>query len=518
MTLQDVLTLAVMEGVHVMAASSKLSNEVRWVQVVDHPDPLPWVGEGQLYLTTAYTWPKDENGQRNLVRELAERKVSGIGLAIPGYFREVPYAVCTVAEEVKLPILSIPWELPFALIAEKVHSFIIAEQYLTIQRSEHIHRALTTAAVEAQSLGDIASVLSALVNRTVVITNAKGRVLTWNITPDDQSLESEGAIIQHCEVAVQKWKSRGGGDTTRKIEHCLICPMRLQGDLVGAVVIRGNKKPLGELDVRAVEHGAIVATLYLSHQREMAMIETRMGYAFFETLLEGRLEPTEVNLNRARLTGFDPNSLYRVAVLCLNETIPLTQHAFVRREQLVEKIRERLTLMKMPTLISTRLNRIIFLLTPEADLSFITEVMTRYPASLALGKPYRGVERVVTSYNEALSLIPFVDRCRVLTYEDSLLPRLLLGDEAARMRFIEELLAPVRDTKSGDTLVETLLTWARSGFDMKESARRLSVHVKTLQYRLGRASELAHMNLRDPETRFQLELAAYLSIMDKGHP
>src|SRR6185437_1370112 len=95
-------------------------------------------------------------------------------------------------------------------------------------------------------------------------------------------------------------------------------------------------------------------------------------------------------------------------------------------------------------------------------------------------------------------------------YEQLLLPRVLMGDAEAQGVFIEKLLGPLRGQRNGDVLVETLLTWARYGFHFGTVAQALSIHPKTLQYRLSRTAEMLALDLSDSDVRFQLQLTAHL--------
>src|SRR5690606_6088282 len=120
--------------------------EVRWVHIVDIPDILPWVRPGQFLLTTGYAWPREDAQQRDLVHSLADQGLAGIGLAVPRFFEHCPPAFRDEADRLNLPLLEIPWEIPFAQITEELHTAILAEQARLIEQSERIHRSLTQAA------------------------------------------------------------------------------------------------------------------------------------------------------------------------------------------------------------------------------------------------------------------------------------------------------------------------------------------------------------------------------------
>lgn len=134
--------------------------EVRGVHIVDFPNPAPWVRAGQILLTTGYAWPHDDHLQRAMVHQLADCRLTALGLAVPGFFEHMPQAVLDVAAERGMTLFEIPWIDSFARIVEEIHGAIIAEQYRVIQRSEEIHRSLTHAAVEAATLEDLVRVVA----------------------------------------------------------------------------------------------------------------------------------------------------------------------------------------------------------------------------------------------------------------------------------------------------------------------------------------------------------------------
>src|SRR5260370_37493280 len=112
MKLVQVLRLPVWQQTRVVAGATGLEHEVRWVHMVDHPDLLPWVQAGQLLLTTVYTWPREEEGQRALIRALVSLNLTGVGLAVRGFIDLFPEAVFHWAIPVHIPVLEIPSDLP----------------------------------------------------------------------------------------------------------------------------------------------------------------------------------------------------------------------------------------------------------------------------------------------------------------------------------------------------------------------------------------------------------------------
>src|SRR6185437_10187903 len=118
MKLHDVLALSVLQPAQVVAGQQALAHEVRWVHIVDIPEPVPWVQAGQLVLTTGYAWPCDDAEQCELVRGLAAQCPAGIALAVPHFFEHFSEAVRAEADAVGLALIEIPWDIPFAQVTE----------------------------------------------------------------------------------------------------------------------------------------------------------------------------------------------------------------------------------------------------------------------------------------------------------------------------------------------------------------------------------------------------------------
>ena len=85
------------------------------------------------------------------------------------------------------------------------------------------------------------------------------------------------------------------------------------------------------------------------------------------------------------------------------------------------------------------------------------------------------------------------------------------GGDAARS-FVTEWLSPILEYDQGHhaRLEETLTSYLRSGGRPTACAAALDIHVSTLLYRMKRIEKLLMVDVRDPDSRFTLELALSL--------
>src|SRR5688572_9863516 len=169
MRLTDILHIDPLARANVVAGRAGVQRSVTWVHIVDLPDPLPWVGRDQFLLTTGISWSQDGHDLRRLISDLDSQGVAGIGLAVPGYLERAPQAARTEADRVGLPLVEIPWDIPFFEISERINRAMLTEQQSISQQSEAVHRALTRAAIEAESLDEIVRVLADLIQRAVTL-------------------------------------------------------------------------------------------------------------------------------------------------------------------------------------------------------------------------------------------------------------------------------------------------------------------------------------------------------------
>lgn len=516
MDIAAALESTVLRDATVVAGRDFLSNEVTWVHMVDHPDIIDWVKPGQLLLSTGYNWPRDAERAQTLVRALREKGLAGVVLAVPKFLEHFPEASVQAAEEAGLPLLELPWEVPFSAITEDIHSRIIRHQSEIIERSEEIHRALSNAAVMANSLSDLAKALGDLLSRDVNFVDADGLLLGGiRVSPERQASERQFIRALNANLLLRKLQ-----DSITPVlidaqpEVCmprrLGCPIRIRGEMVAIVWVDEGDQPLGELDVRAAEHASVIGALHLAHMRALHMQEERLGYALVATLLEGHFEESPSAIERAKLGGWDPEGEYHVCLVLLDEPLPLSREGFLRRERWVERLRKYLTGIGEAQLLYVSLNQIIFLLSSRSSPQPLWQTLGSRGAALAISRPHKGAQGMATGGQDVNALVPLLKPGKIHNFDEILFPRALLGDENARELFIQRRIGPLLGEKKGEALLETLDALCQEGFQLANTARRLGIHISTLRYRVERMEAMLGTTLEDQTHRFELQVAMAL--------
>lgn len=131
---------------------------------------------------------------------------------------------------------------------------------------------------------------------------------------------------------------------------------------------------------------------------------------------------------------------------------------------------------------------------------------------IAIGRPQPGPGGVVQSYEEALNTLELAERLElddpVLRAADLLVYPVLTRDRQAMADLVLDALGPLTTARGGaQVLLDTLTAYFDCGCVAAEAARRLSLSVRALTYRLERIHKLTGANPADPAHRYMLQTA-----------
>ncbi|MET8765665.1 helix-turn-helix domain-containing protein [Streptomyces sp. NPDC004658] len=132
--------------------------------------------------------------------------------------------------------------------------------------------------------------------------------------------------------------------------------------------------------------------------------------------------------------------------------------------------------------------------------------------TVAIGRAQPGPGGVVQSYEEALNALELAERLGlddpVLRAADLLVYPVLTRDRQAMADLVLGTLGPLTAARGGaEPLLDTLTAYFDSGCVAAEAARRLSLSVRAMTYRLERIHKLTGANPADPAHRYMLQTA-----------
>jgi DNA-binding PucR family transcriptional regulator len=131
---------------------------------------------------------------------------------------------------------------------------------------------------------------------------------------------------------------------------------------------------------------------------------------------------------------------------------------------------------------------------------------------VAIGRAHPGAGGVVHSYEEALNALDLAARMNmdtpVLHAADLLVYPVLTRDRQAMADLVRSVLGPLQHARGGaQPLIDTLTAYFDTGCVAAEAARRLSLSVRAMTYRLDRIHKLTGADPGDPVHRYTLQTA-----------
>ncbi|MCX5051986.1 helix-turn-helix domain-containing protein [Streptomyces sp. NBC_00201] len=267
----------------------------------------------------------------------------------------------------------------------------------------------------------------------------------------------------------------------------------------------------GERALAAVEQA--IDAFAEGHERAQKLAvrqEEAARREFIDDLLYGRSDLGRL-AERAERFGLLLSYAHAVAVsqggTAVDDTHPATRQV---ESALLARFGERRILL------ATKDGRLICIAPGDQDEVLTFFAKQAYAATeggrVAIGRAHPGAGGVVHSYEEALNALDLAERLHleepVLRTADLLVYPVLTRDRQAMADLVRNALGPLQTARGGaQPLVDTLTAYFDAGCVAAEAARRLSLSVRALTYRLERIHKLTGNDPTDPVHRYTLQTA-----------
>jgi purine catabolism regulator len=468
---QDIVAMPALE-LDVAAGADGLAGEIRWLHASELPDPTPWLGGGELLLTTGLGIQDAAKAQRDYVRRLAEHGLAGLGLGVGFGYDEVPGALAAEADAHGFPILRVPYDVPFIAISKAVFSHLASEQLELVTQALEVHERLAQAIVHGRGLQALLAVLCNHLGCSLALVGENGRVLAERHAR--RRLSFDGAL----ELQV------------------------VADDELATLKAVREKGEFGEYDLLVLHHGQTALAFELSKRHAVSAAELRLAGDLLDDLEHERLGERDV-ARRMAAFGLEPAREYAALV-----AVPVDG---IGSESLRVAVAQELDRRAVRYLSTARRDRAAFLVeaaTEDAALALARRIVSAEPgARVSVGRPAQG-RGLGRSLLEARAALDAATTPVASSLDLGSLELLLSLPDAALEAFVDRVLG---ETVENAWLLESLTALLDSGCRWSDAAERLGIHRHTLRYRMERLREQTGRHPDDPEQRMELWLAVKAS-------
>ncbi len=381
----------------------------------------------------------------------------------------------------------------------------LAETVSGLEFSTDVHERLTRAAVAGEGPEGIAYALHELTGRPVAVEDRYGNLRAWAGPgrPDPYPKQGREAREEMLREAVRQARPI-------RREGRLIVPAGPREEVLGVLALIDPEGTAGKREQVALEHAATVLALELAHLHSLAEAELRLGRDLVEELLSGADEATV--LARADALGYDLQRPHRVVVVAGAGSRPGGDGLF---RAVGHAARE----TGVGSLVADRGAEVVVLSDTDRPWQRFRAAVRRdlgdAVCRVGVGRAYARPADLQRSYREArlaLRLQHIAARDLATEFDELGVYRLLadVGESGSVDWFVREWLGDLLDydAAKGAGLVETLSRYLESGRAYEAVTSALAIHRSTLKYRLRRVREISGHDLGDPDTCFNLQLAA----------
>lgn len=381
----------------------------------------------------------------------------------------------------------------------------LAETVRALERTTQIHDRFTRVAVADEGQEGIATALHELTGFPIAVEDRYGNLRAWagphqpEPYPKDPPVRRE----QMLRRALREGRPiREGGR--------LLALANPRADVLGVIALVDPAAAAGDQELLALEYAATVLSMELVRLRSLAETELRLRRDLVEELLSGTDEQSA--LARANALNYDLERTHRV-IVAEGRARAQDQDVFFHA------VRRAARSMAVGSMLVTRGSTVVVLSDRAVPWEeFRGSVLSELGGGrcrIGVGGPCDRPAEFPRSHREATLALKMQRAARgsdqALAYEDLGVYQVLgeVEDPAAVERLVRRWLGSLLDydARKHSELINTLSRYLECGGSYNATATALCVHRSTLKYRLQRIREISGLDLSDPDTHFNLQLA-----------
>ena len=540
-SLEDMLKLDVMKSCNLIAGFRGVRNTISRVNIMADPDILEWTTEGELLLTTAYSFKKDNiDVQKELIRQCASKKLAGLGIKISPYLEALSPEILELANDLSFPIIDIHCSIPLSDIMMDSFKIIFNKQASLLERIEKVHERLMSAMLEGNGVEDLIRIVQDNIRNPVIL----------HLSFSNEIIECSDGIRNDLNGELTKqvkefYDSNNNKNKLKKLDEekvlingkyikRMIMPIVLRDNIYGHIFAWGTDMPLGGFDLAIIESASTTVALSILQELSIKEVEIRYRSEFFEDLISIDTKRKKKALERARFFNLQMDNYYLIEVMSFKHRNEiegaelLIDYIQEFLNPIVSTIEELMDYLNLSGIVSTKGNGVQILLNFTESTQIVNRIkefnnlivesisnkFSKLEIKIGVGRVYKSLDNVDKSFQEAVRTVRIgkAIACKeIITFDELGIFKILSQDSLAEELedFYNSTLKPLvdYDEKKSTELVKTLDVYFKNNCNLTRISEQMFAHYNTILYRINRICEITNMDLENPNHRLNLEIA-----------
>lgn len=127
-TVREALNIGKLRESKVIAGKDGLDRFISYIDILEVPDVTSWIRAQVLLLTTGYAIKEKPDIQVKLIEQLATKGAAGLIIKENRFLKTIPNRMIEKADELKIPIIVVPADIPYIEITHPLLNEILKRQ------------------------------------------------------------------------------------------------------------------------------------------------------------------------------------------------------------------------------------------------------------------------------------------------------------------------------------------------------------------------------------------------------
>ncbi len=473
-TVKQCMNLPALHAGIVAAGSLGMGRCVHGTHVVDEADVQSWISPDVIVMTTGHNFPHHAEEWGQLIETLADGGVAALMLATGRYFPKIPEAAAASAEERNLPLIELPWELPFVSVSQAIYELLLNDHTRAWERLASMQIELAEAATKAGTLDEMVYGFSRLLHFPV-------HIVKYN------SPQAEGELrFPILRESVSPWTISLSGRSRSPESHLLGLQM------------------------------AALCGVFLLQEHVSQQARWEMQTAWLNRLLDGDGLDDPIWTARAESWGFSLQQPVSLLVVSPGQALDYPKVPGGLSESEQSRLLIRQCLSRQRPLMADGGSHFVILMPTCSESSLRTDLSpyfrTRTQSQAALTEAV-SLRNVAPAFRAALAVLPLAPPQTVTSVSHLLFPKIVASIHETLMR---PYLAATWGRVSDAELRKTLSALVDTGGNHREAAVLLGVHRNTIRNRIQAIEAILGQSLT-PAVLAQLQVSLWWDRSHKGN-
>lgn len=538
-TVEESLLLPELASITVRSGQGGLSRRIRWTHIMGGNKIGQFLEGGELLLTSGKGWPEDPILEEKLLHSLLNHQISGIIFATGHYLKGCPPAALEFGEFHDIPILEMPFDVPFVKISKAINQLIMNKQFRKNELMNSISPGLTKQLTSFTDFKETCDFIANYLKCPIILTTFDQKILTTAIPVDYQkpfnpSRQVKMMSSQLHNTIFEEKSIKPFPNIVRvsnpEFPNSVVVLLLIGNDIWGILWLLnlGQVKDQSNQQLILEYFSSIFIDIFVQQKQS----EAKEKLAQLE-MLEFLIEKTEIDLNDAdvklRNLGFYHNKQWVMGIVLPdlnNQSISSKETTQVRdaykswlgaNEEVsgfCQFYKQQLILLISSDFDNLQLKQ--YLNELHSYLIDNTQIPNISILFGGIKTEWKSLNQSYDDIKSLLSLVKTICYKEGVYFSDELRREMLLYQGFDRHQAIElrkAILPAEFFTERGEVFYETLKCLALNNFNREKTSEILHIHRNTLRYRIERIEELLQCRLSTSKSQFWVQVALDLETL-----